>query len=1421
MAISVKHFKNELDCDEPGFEVGVSYYSDYSVGASEICNGSGTITNVYGDFNNLGDIIANVGSVFNEGEADICLNGIDVVFNIDYTGSMNNAITGVRYGIVDITNKLALLSNNNYRVGVVLYDEKQSAGSYQYGDSDYYQNIPAAQKVEITTNAAYTQNIICPAKMTTVGNIAEVQSVMNAIGNASNTATTMRLGSGNGFPEPGGLATYEIVGNQIAGAWRADVLRLIIHVTDDAPGGDNDSYSAADATYFQNTLTPLLDANNVQFYHNNEGASSTAKQDTYEYLANNTTPAGAVYNGIDYAAQDSNGNYIWTNSIVSGIEDLCEITTVYTCDPAPAGWYAATPVVEGTTVCYYWNGSFWIDSYACPPPQYTIEIQYVDQITNGSVENIPLNHPNYGGNSTTWEFTGIAGSQHTATIGCDPDAGYNNLSVSVTNISDNSVITSTSVNSTTNEVTFTITMPSVDGTNETFTIGGSASQIIRTMTVNVINDIFDNSNGQSPTGSAKAVPQVPSAPLWTNAALDFGTPARRYEWTGVAGDVFIIDVDFNPIPVDYDLNMTGLTNTFEITQGGGTDITVTNSFNSMVFTPGATPSWAGSFTMPASDGWVEIRTNGTCTQPSYRYTLKASENIVGGEMAPGDEDTDFFGYTGDVFAHEVDVIPSSGYSSAATTNVQLDPNVESPVGANNGVTNLVNTGTGATMDLVMPAGGGIAGIVFGGAAQLQEYDYVINIADNSSHVNYGVITFTGIVGSPHSAVAVPMTDNNYTYTRDGFTILSESPSNSINVDWDQVNVSSLDLDISLDGGMPIGGGSANIVVELTSAPLQYDFNLDIQLSNPLLGSWVTSSIVVSGAAGDVITGSFIYNQDSEYTYTATGVTSNSASASGTLQSGDVPSTDYSITMPVGGGTGSLVVTDAAHTQNTYNYSLWYDNQNESGDGTVVVNPNPAVITAAAGVTVSWIMDLDPSPSYYDVSAGTLGAIVLHGGNLAIPAPELSLNTNVTNPDANAKIYGFLTMPSGGGTGYVAPKSACTSPDLNYVLNFTNNIPNTSLGANTHTFTGALGSVHSYTLDIIPQSNWTHEVTGITVTDNAGGNFTHTVDSNDDIDFALNGMPAGGVAGNLININGTSSPVTMTANIFYTDDSNEGDWDVPSITVTGATGDVIVVQNTWALATNNVVFDSLTTSHDSNGFTVSNETQTGRTYKFDLLMPSGGVNINVAGSINTSATTTVDPCIGTNCDGGSIWITRPTSTISAGEGQMIARCDGVINISIPQTCATSPGDLSFTLNNIPVSSTYVNNFGGNWNYTISDICSGIYTLKVYNTITGCEGVYPLQDVQYVSGDSPSTTTTEAPPQQYYYMTGGPCNGGPGSFYVYRATFPMHQFSIYETNNPTQPDTEILDSATGPLFDYTVIGPGTCDPDPDPGDPKGQI
>ena len=1402
MAISVKHFKNELDCEEPGFEVGVAYHSDFATGASEICNGNGTITNVYGDFDNLGDIITNVGSVFNGADSDICLNGIDVVFNIDYTASMNNAITGVRYGVVDIANQLAILSNNNYRVGVVLYDEKQSSYSgWNYSDSDYYQNIPAAQKVEITTNGSRTQNVICPAKMSTVGNLTEVQTVMNAIGNSSNTATTMKLGFGINGPEPGGLSTYEIVGNQIAGAWRSDVLKLIINITDNVAGGDDDTANSTDVNYFQNTLTPLLDSNNVQFYQNTSQATSTTNQNTYDYLALNTTPAGAVYNGVNYAQTDGSGNYIWTASLLTGIADLCEETTVYTCDPAPAGWYAAIPVVEGSTVVNYWNGTAWVDTYTCPDPQYTLHIQYIDQITNGDVEDIPLNHPNYY-NTTSWEFIGIPGSQHTATIGCNPDAGYDNLSVSVTNVSNNSIITSTSVNSGTNEVTFTVTMPSADLNFEQFTIGGSASAIIRTMTVTIIPDIFDNSNGQSPTGQAKSLPQFPAAVNWTNAALDYGTPARRYEWTGVAGDTFILDVDFAPVPVDYTLDVTGLTNTYEITQGGGGDVGVTGAFNSMVFTPGASPSFSGSFTMPPSDGWVEIRPTGTCTQPVYRYTIKANENIVGGEMAAGDESTDFLGYTGDTFSHEVEVVPSSGYSSTSTTNVQLDSSVESPVGANAGISNLTNNGTGATMDIEIPSGGGTAGVLFNGGSVLNEYDYVVNIADDNTNVTYAQIVFTGVEGSLHSSVAVPITSNNYTYNRDSLSIMSQSPASSILVDWNnQFDSSSLDIDIELDGGMPAGGGTAMIVVNLTATENVYDFNLDVVLSdNTLLGSWANSSITLQGNAGDVFTGSFIYNQDPEYTYTSTGIFTSNPQAAGSLQSGDIPSTNYEVTMPVGGGSATLTVLDAAHTQNQYSYNLWYDNQNESGSGTVVLpHPNPQVIVQPAGVTVAWIIDLDPSPSYYDVSAGSFGAIILHGGNVNIPAPELSLNTGVTNPDANARIFGYLTMPSGGGTGYVTPKSECNPPDLQYVLNFTNNISNTSLAVTTHTFTGPLGSVHQYTLDITPNSGWTHTISNVTYTDNAGGNFEHSVDGDEDVVFSLNGMPVSGSAGNIINIYGTSHPIIAAANIYYTDNSTDGDWNSPSITVNAPVGDSVLVTNTWALAHNNVLFNSINATHDSNGGIVTNEVTTAGEYKFDLIMPSGGVNINVLGDVSTSATTTVDPCLAANCAGGSIWVTRPTNTREPGTGQN-PMCNGVINISIPTECATVETELSFTIDGQPVTAQYQHNFGG-WNFVINNICTGTYTVGVYNSITGCDGVYDNVDVQYNT-----TTTTQAP--TFYYYTGGECDSSGAPYFVYRSTFVANQLDIYDTNNLSQPQTQITDFATGPFFDYSLTGPGTC-------------
>ena len=122
MAISVKTFINPLNCDEPAYEVPVLYHPS---SAGEICNGNGTTTNIYGDFANLADIATNSGTG-NAANSDICQEGMDVVFVVDYTGSMGNAIQGVKNGINDIVTEIQSQSNGNYRLGLVLFDGTSS-----------------------------------------------------------------------------------------------------------------------------------------------------------------------------------------------------------------------------------------------------------------------------------------------------------------------------------------------------------------------------------------------------------------------------------------------------------------------------------------------------------------------------------------------------------------------------------------------------------------------------------------------------------------------------------------------------------------------------------------------------------------------------------------------------------------------------------------------------------------------------------------------------------------------------------------------------------------------------------------------------------------------------------------------------------------------------------------------------------------------------------------------------------------------------------------------------------------------------------------------------------------------------------------------------------------------------------------------
>ena len=220
---------------------------------------------------------------------------MDVVFCIDYTGSMSTAINGVKAGIAQIAAEIASLSNNNYRLGLVTFDGASGTSSGHYASSPYYQALPQSQ------------SHVGPNPHVHGGNLYITCQELMALGHST---------------ECGGQATYDI-SQGFAGQWRADVLKIIIVITDDQ--------SEESATYFANTVIPALDNQNIQVFHNTSRAQGYPFDvDRYKAAAENTTPAGLYVPGLVFSNT-------WTSSLITGIQNLCEETTTYTCDPAPAG----------------------------------------------------------------------------------------------------------------------------------------------------------------------------------------------------------------------------------------------------------------------------------------------------------------------------------------------------------------------------------------------------------------------------------------------------------------------------------------------------------------------------------------------------------------------------------------------------------------------------------------------------------------------------------------------------------------------------------------------------------------------------------------------------------------------------------------------------------------------------------------------------------------------------------------------------------------------------------------------------------------------------------------------------------------------------------------------------------------------------
>ncbi|MDC0008878.1 hypothetical protein OAE73_00795 [bacterium] len=292
-----------------------------------------------------------------------CGGGMDIVFLVDYTGSMGNAIDGVKSGLSNILSTIDTESVGNYRVGFCLFDEYSGNLSKptNYGDNSAYTSLPQAQKVVINSEYNHTQFITCMAPLGNVGDSSFFQTQLNKIDN------TMPLGNGDGYPEPGGLGINEIISNEIAGSFRSDAIKVIVLITDSIAGGYDDTSTSVDATYLHN-LRNIADSLGIQIMIQSSLSISNSSTTNYNSLIN-TTPAGRY----DQVSFDSEGDWINTG-LISGIQSLCDNSFTPTCIDAPIGWYHN----PNTFQSWYYDGTTVNNVYNFTP-QYSIRSSYYRQ----------------------------------------------------------------------------------------------------------------------------------------------------------------------------------------------------------------------------------------------------------------------------------------------------------------------------------------------------------------------------------------------------------------------------------------------------------------------------------------------------------------------------------------------------------------------------------------------------------------------------------------------------------------------------------------------------------------------------------------------------------------------------------------------------------------------------------------------------------------------------------------------------------------------------------------------------------------------------------------------------------------------------------------------------------------------------------
>ena len=1404
MALSVKRFVHPVDCPQPENYVNVNYHA---TSADELCAGNGSLYQIWGDYSSLANIFANQDSSTGS-NTDLCNNGMDVVFLVDYTASMGGEINDVKTGISNIVSTINTESGGDYRLGLVVFDEYYSGQALDYQNVSAYTSLPAAQKIDTTQNGRRTA-ITCLEKMSTVGNSTAFETQLNLLNTAS-----FPLGDGAGSPEPSGIAGNHVV-NGFAGNWRSDAIKMVILITDNAAGGLDDVANATDDSFFTNTLIPNATNEGVQFLIQTNFSS----EPNYTNLAEDTIPQGLIDTSVNFS--DSN----WpSNTLIPYIEQLCDETFTYNCDPAPAGWYQEV----GQNTVYYWDGTSWTQSEVC---EYTVTVSIVDNISNGTVDQIPSNHANYGGNASTFSYTGPIGTSISQVWDCDPNTYYNNLTLSGANIS--------LVSGTGNLVTATNNGTGADGSDSTLTseefkfsgtiqgdasytltISGSAQQINYRHTVYIRSNVYDT--GGTVPGFMDFATEDSN---WTLDSYYNGTHNQTLAQYRKAFDGPFNssqswgDVNFLALPSGYDLV---LDSSYGTSYSDAT--TASHISNNGVVTYNAVgETMSGTFTMPAvSNGYVIYTISGQSNQPQYTTQLNVTESITGAYFDSSYNTVSYTGYEGQSTTISIPFDLETDYNDV-NINV-VNGVVVTGLAANALVSNVAfNTTTNTlTFDLEIGSSNVSGNMAISGTASENRYQYQVSFdtSDLDSNVSIPNYTYNESAGGDGGQVTLSLTGmaDDFTYNITGSTH-TELPANG---SFDVISASGHDVVIDLPS-MPSGGGSATVTVLGTASEDSYDFAMTYTTDNSD-STWdsggelnlPSTTITYSGTAGSTINaGKILYAEDDKEFANAGSVTvsgtnssavsntSSTVSSSGTYD--DRLNIGATLTMPSGGGSASIDVSINKMDNVSYTYTMTFaTSQGSTGITSIYQNVTNVVTTNNGNGTFTCVF------------SGPAGA--------TITGPSFAVNSNNTT-DYDAEIQGFgystgagvltatevspwgsnddafttsLVMPSGGGSGTVTVNTTNQAITHSFTLTASSNITGVTIDGEDDvvTYYGGVGDRITFnTINPVLSSGYSsYDITSVS---NQGSYVNASISGSPEVITGDITMPSGGGSQTIyLNGSATLTPTTIaqrTLTVNY-NESITGAYIATEGNISSGVGNGLITQQSFTgpVGSTGVEYNAIraesgyqdpvvSSVNTSSSSYISSGTGSGpglysgtqyADWKFYYTIPPVNTTVNL--TVNGSVT---DSCAA--CD-----INASATPPSYYNGN-----NGTIDVIVIDAC---PPQYSWTLNGVPT--TPVQN--GPLTFQFRGLSAGFYTVAMLAS-NGCNA----SDSVIVSNPSTTQATTS-----FFYYTAFGCDTD--TTYTLRSNTQMPITAVSTNKFGEDSDMCLFRETTGPTFDYSITGFGNC-------------